>query len=328
MTSASIHSIETEKSAAKVDRPVPKTGDAPAREPGDAPAREPGEGPASEPADDSAQTEQRFFAQASEYLQEHPVARVAILFGVGALLQTALTTAAERSAQASGTRKRNLPQRDLSPETPPRPEQQAQPEPQPPLQSARRSARRSELPSDPARTHQFGVADMEITSNHPDGKNLLFKFAWKKRPIDAPEDDWPTDKMGFTAVRPNGKRTEFAFKAKTRPIPDEATAVGDARPGLGFGKMEFKSSAPGRRDFKFNWSRTPPNAAADDTEQPVRSSPSSRDPSAAASVVTKTAKKKAAKKKTIKKKTAKKKAVKKKTTKKKTVRKTAAKKKT
>jgi hypothetical protein len=241
MTSASIHSIETEKSAAKVDRPVPKPGDDNAKAAGldSNQVKEPEvkvDRPAPKPGDDSAQTEQRFFAQASEYLQEHPVARVAILFGVGALLQTALTTVAERSAQASGTRKRKLPQRDLSPQPEQQPEPRSEPQPKPQSQLEPRPApqRQTETPSDRHKTHQFGVADMEFTSHHPDGKNLLFKFAWKKRPVDAPEDDWPTDRMGFTAVRPNGKRTEFAFKAKTRPIPDEATAVGDARPGLGF----------------------------------------------------------------------------------------------
>lgn len=216
MTSAHLYSVRTEDSGAKVDRPARDIGDGRTKARG------------------------RFAAQAGDYIRRHPIAAVAIAFGVGVLLQTASTAAAQRTAQGTGTRKRRAPQKA--------PQRDPAPEPA--------SVRR--------RTHGFGAAEMEFITHHPDGKKVEFKFAWKKRPIDAPETDWPTDQMGFTADRPNGKHTAFTFTGKTRPVPaeDEKSAAGDYRPGLGRATMEFKSSRPGRRDFRFTWNRVPPESEA------------------------------------------------------------------
>jgi hypothetical protein len=252
MTSVSVDSRDTEDSAADVDRPAEELGD------------------------DSAKTPEGFVAQTEDYLRQHPVARVAIAFGIGALLQAALQAMPQRRPQGTETRKPRVPQRDLS----------------------------SAPPADCGRTHHLGAADMKFTTHHPDGKNVVFKFAWKKRPQDAPETDWSTDQMGFTAVRPNGKHTEFSFKGKTRPIPDKESSVGDSRPGLGWARLEFTSSAPGRRDFKFTWNRDPSDAAAADSDQSSGISPIREGGSAAVSAVDrqekraakKTSKKKASKK--------------------------------
>ena len=216
MSSVRVDSMDTEDSGASADHPAPEAGE------------------------DSAESHRGVVAQTEEYLRQHPLARVAIAFGIGALLQTALKAGVQRLAKGTEIPKGKIPQHNLSAEP--------------------RSAR--------PRTHQFGAADMEFSSHHPDGKNVEFKFAWKKRPVDAPEDDWPIDEMGFTAVRPNGKHTAFTFKGKTRPIPDEKTAVGDSRPGLGKATMEFTSSAPGRKDFKFTWKRVPPTTGPQDSDQP------------------------------------------------------------
>ena len=257
MTSARLNSRGTEDSAADVD------------------------GSAEEHGDDLAKARDSFVAQTEDYLRQHPLAQVAIAFGIGALLQTALKAMPQRSPSATETQKPRVPQRDLS----------------------------SEPESERRRTHHFGAADMKFTTHHPDGKNVSFKFAWKKRPTDAAETDWPTDQMGFTAVRPNGKHTEFSFNGKTRPIPDEETSVGDSRPGLGWAKMEFTSSVPGRRDFKFTWNRVPSDAAADGAAQPARVVHSREGGPVPESVVKKKANrlaKKSPKKKTPKKKTFKK----------------------
>lgn len=171
---------------------------------------------------------------AADYIRQHPVMSAVVAVGIGALLQAALTAVA--TGPAKGAKKRKP-------------------------KAAKRDSGSVSRPANP-RTHHFGAADMKFTTQHPDGKNVEFKFAWKKRPVDAPETDWPQDQTGFTAVRPDGRRTAFAFTGKTRPIPDEESAVGDNRPGLGWAEMEFTSSAPGRKDFTFNWSRKPPAAAA------------------------------------------------------------------
>jgi hypothetical protein len=269
MSSVRVDSMDTEDSGVSADHPVPEAGD------------------------DSTESRRGVVAQAEEYLRQHPLARVAIAFGIGALLQTALKAGMQRLAKGdeipkgietlkgAETPKGKIPQKNLS----------AKP----------RSAR--------PRTHQFGAADMEFSSHHPDGKNVAFKFAWKKRPIDAPEEDWPIDEMGFTAVRPNGKRTAFTFKGKTRPIPDEKSAVGDSRPGLGEAKMEFTSSAPGRRDFRFTWKRVPPAGGGQDSDQPPEISHIGDGESGAVSAVKRPEKrpaKKAYKKKAYKKKASKK----------------------
>ena len=92
------------------------------------------------------------------------------------------------------------------------------------------------------------------------GKNIEFRFAWKKRPADAPETDWPTDHMGFTADSPDGKHTEFSFTRKTRTLPadDPEKPISETHSGLGQATMEFVSRRPGHRDFRFTWNKVPP----------------------------------------------------------------------
>jgi hypothetical protein len=218
------------------------------------------------------------------------MAAMAIAFGVGALLRTAATDAVKRFAEKTGTRTRKVPQPPQSP--------------------------RPDLSFEPSvgrpRNHGFGVADMEFTTHHPDGKNVVFKFAWKKRPTDAPETDWSTDQMGFTATRANGKHTAFTFTGKTRPLSteNEKSAADDNRGGLGRATMEFVSSAPGRGDFKFTWNRIPSTAAAADSDQSSGISPIRESGSAAVSAVNgeeKRPAKKASRKKASKKKPSKKK---------------------
>ena len=221
-----------------------------------------------------------------KYIRQHPVAATAAAVGAGLLLQAVVKSLAQRNGTGSEKSKPKAPQRRASP-----------------------------TPASNRRTHDLGVADMKFTTHHPDGKNVMFKFVWKKRPTDASEIDWSTDEMGFTSDRPNGKLTKFTFKSKTRPIPDEESAVGDNRPGLGQAAMEFMSSAPGRRDFRFTWNRVPAAATVAGKNQP-EVTPVRHAGSDALSTVsqqeTRPAKK-ARKKKTPKKKTSKKKTAKKKT---------------
>ena len=269
MTFVRVDSKDTEDSGPSVDRPADE-----------------------EPGDDRAKAPERFAAPATDYIRQHPMAAMAIAFGVGALLQTAVKEAAKRFAQKTGTRTRKVPQ----PSPPPEPSFSG------------------------PRNHGFGVADMEFTTHHPDGKNVVFKFAWKKRPTDAPETDWSTDQMGFTATRANGKHTAFTFTGKTRPLStgNEKTAAGDHRAGLGRATMEFVSSAPGRRDFRFTWNRVPSTAVAADSDQPSGIAPIRESGSAAVRAVNRQEKlpaKKASKKKAPKKKASKKKASKKTTSK-------------
>ena len=100
---------------------------------------------------------------------------------------------------------------------------------------------------------------MEFNARRPGKKNIVFRFAWKKRPVNAPDTDWPTDNMGFAAARPDGTYTAFRMTRRTRPVP--ALTTGDSRPGLGQAAMEFIASRPGRKDFRFTWNKVPPNAS-------------------------------------------------------------------
>jgi len=213
-----------------------------------------------------------------EYIRQHPIAATAVAIAAGLLLQAAVKSLAQRPAKRPKKAKSESPSR-----------------------------RASSPPASTPRTHDFGTADMKFTTHHPDGKNVMFKFVWKKRPTGASETDWPTDEMGFTAERPNGKQTAFTFKSKTRPIPKKESAVGDSRPGLGQAAMEFTSSAPGRRDFRFTWNRVPAATTAADNNQrpelsPVRDVGS--DALSAGKLQKKRPAKKTRKKKTSKKKTA------------------------
>lgn len=113
--------------------------------------------------------------------------------------------------------------------------------------------------SGPRRTYDVGAADMLFSARRPGKKNIVFRFAWKKRPVNAPDADWPVDNMGFVAAHPNGRYTTFRMTRKTRPVP--AARTGDSRPGLGQAEMEFISSRPGRKDFRFTWTKVPPNAS-------------------------------------------------------------------
>jgi hypothetical protein len=165
----------------------------------------------------------------AQYIRKHPVVSITAAVGIAVLLRTMFMGPAARTGKGTQMKKSKSRPRDPDIESPPK----------------------------RPRTHHFGAADMEFSSKHPDGKTVNFKFAWKKRPTDAPEADWPVDQMGFSASRPDGKFTTFKFQGKIRPIPDEKTAVGDNRPGLGWARMDFVSSAPGRDDFAFTWNRTP-----------------------------------------------------------------------
>jgi hypothetical protein len=209
--------------------------------------------PAREPDEERTKWGEVLIPGLEDYLGQHPFETVAAVLGAGLMLRAALRSRSQRPEIAKPDESQRRALRESLPERP----LPAQPK----------------SPAARPRTHHFGAADMEFTTHHPNGRNVEFRFAWKKRPVDAPEADWPTDEMGFTAVRPNGKHTAFTFKGKTRPIPDEKTAVGDSRPGLGWAKMEFKKSAPGRRDFKFRWSRVPPSAAPTASTPPAGKKP-------------------------------------------------------
>lgn len=214
------------------------------------PRREPPTGDRSRPVDAPVDV--------GALIRQYPVAALSLAAGVGVLLQLALTAASERPARAA---KRGLGTAARREAADPAARASAGPAEREPKPEAGREAppRRRREPA----THDVGVADMEFTSTHPDGKSVVFRFAWKKRPIEAAETDWPTDDMGFTAERAGGKRTAFRFMRKTRPIPTESErrAGGDrSRPGLGWAEMEFTSSRPGEREFRFTWTKTPPPA--------------------------------------------------------------------
>ncbi len=170
------------------------------------------------------------------YIRKYPVAAVAIAAGVGTLLYAAWKSSGQAAVRGGKSSKRRPPAR-----------------------------------STPARDHDTGAMDMEFTTHHPDGKDIVFRFEWKKRPVDMPDTDWPVDRMGFTATRPDGKHTTFRMTRKTRPIPPGYgdPAPGGIRPGLGEGVMEFVSSAPGRGDLRFGWKKIPHAEAADNRSDPV-----------------------------------------------------------
>jgi len=107
--------------------------------------------------------------------------------------------------------------------------------------------------------HDVGALDMEFATHRPGGKNIQLNFGWKKRPVDAPETDWPTDNMGFKLDLPDGKETTFKMARKSRPVP---AGYGDViRRGLGEAALEFVSRRPDDGTFRFTWEKIPPATA-------------------------------------------------------------------
>jgi len=190
-------------------------------------------------------------ANEEDFIRRRPVAGMAIALGIGALLQTVAKTMEQQRSRPPATAR---PDGDAADEGTPLPPRRLPdpPAPDPDPECARR-------------THDTGAADMHFTAHHPDGKRIEFRFAWKKRPVEAPDADWPTDDMSFTVERPSGKRIAFSFTRKTRPLPadDLATPGPATRSGLGRANMEFVSSRPGRGDFRFVWTKRPPESAPD-----------------------------------------------------------------
>jgi len=151
------------------------------------------------------------------------------------------------------------------------PETEEEPEPGGP--------QRGKLPTEPQRgraaqrraadrrAYDVGALDMEMTAHRPSGKDVELSFGWKKRPVDAPETDWPTDNMGFTVNRPDGKNTTFKMARKSRPVP---AGYGDViRRGLGQAALEFVSNRPDGGAFRFTWEKIPPDTATEADEEPA-----------------------------------------------------------
>jgi len=185
-------------------------------------------------------------------IREHPVVALAAAAGLGILLQLALAAASQRPASGAAPRRRARRPSEAAEQASLEQGESAGPAPE----------RRRRQPA----THDVGAADIEFTTTHADGKSVVFRFTWKKRPIEAPETEWPTDDMGFTATRADGKRTAFRFTRKTRPVPTESERLAGGeryRPGLGRADMEFRASRPGQRDFHFTWTKKPPPEPAD-----------------------------------------------------------------
>lgn len=135
----------------------------------------------------------------------------------------------------------------------------------PPAKRQRGRAER-DLASD-GRAYHVGALDMQFTTHRPGGKNIQLDFGWKKRPVDAPETDWPVDNMGFTLDLPDGKETTFKMARKSRVVP---SGYGDAiRPGLGEAALEFVSRRPDDGTFRFTWEKIAPAAAPETNEKPA-----------------------------------------------------------
>jgi len=178
-----------------------------------------------------------------DYIRKHPFAGTAIALGLGILLQAAAKTAAKTAAPPRERGGKTSKPADEGPEAP----------------------RRLVAP-DRKTTHRAndtGAADMAFNANYPDGGKIEFRFSFKKRPVDAPESDWPVDHTGFTVDRPSGKNVSFRFARKTRSLPAKAREPGDndTHSGLGRAQMEFTSSRPNRGDFRFTWTKLPPGEA-------------------------------------------------------------------
>lgn len=171
-----------------------------------------------------------------DYLRKHPFAGTAIALGLGVLLQVAAKTA---SGQRQSTTKTTARPR----EEPAKPRRLPAPK-----------------PHDVGPSKDTGVADMVFSSNHPDGRKISFLFSWKKRPVDEPESKWPVDHMGFKLDRPDGKDVSFEIVRKTRTLPARVreTTGDDSHSGFGRVMMQFKSQRPGKGDFNFTWTKTPP----------------------------------------------------------------------
>ncbi len=174
-----------------------------------------------------------------DYIRKHPFAGTAIALGLGILLQAAAKTAAPPRERGGKTSK-------PAGEDPKAPRRLVAPD--------RKTTRGA---------NDTGAADMAFNANYPDGGKIEFRFSFKKRPVDAPESDWPVDHMGFTVDRPTGKNVSFKFARKTRSLPAKAREPGDndTHSGLGRAQMEFTSSRPNRGDFRFTWTKLPPGEA-------------------------------------------------------------------
>jgi len=156
---------------------------------------------------------------------------------------------------ASQARRRHEGREEMDPETSKRSKPPAK------RQSGRAA---NELAAD-RRAYDVGALDMQFTTHRPGGKNIQLNFGWKKRPVDAPETDWPTDNMGFTLDLPDGKETTFKMARKSRAVP---AGYGDViRPGLGEAALEFVSRRPDDGTFRFTWEKIPPAAAPETDEE-------------------------------------------------------------
>ena len=191
----------------------------------------------------------------NDLVRKHPVAAAAVAAGIGALLYAALRSSSRDAvaAQRAGESPAN-----------------------PSVKSPGRKSPARPVPM--RRDHDTGAMDMQFTAHRANGKEILFRFAWKKRPVDMPDAQWPVDRMGFTATRPDGKHTAFTFTRKTRPVPPGYgdPSPGGIRPGLGEAFMEFVSTAPGRGDFRFSWSKIPHAGAAEARDKAPKAVPRKR----------------------------------------------------
>lgn len=113
--------------------------------------------------------------------------------------------------------------------------------------------------SRPPRTHDVGAADMEFTTSRPGDRDIAFRFSFKKRPADADETDWPTDRVGFATTRRQGRRTAFTFTRRTRRVPAQELVLRDdeARPGLGLANLELVVRHADGKDFQLIWTKVP-----------------------------------------------------------------------
>lgn len=170
----------------------------------------------------------------AEIIRQHPFAVAAVAVGAAALLVAALTSLPKRPARKGAGRVASpTPLAALLPLTP---------RPRPP------------------RTHDVGAADLEFTTSRPGDRDVAFRFSFKKRPVDADETDWPTDRVGFATTRRQGRRTAFTFTRKTRPVPAQELVLRNdqARPGLGLANLELVVRHADGKDFKLIWTKVPP----------------------------------------------------------------------
>jgi hypothetical protein len=181
------------------------------------------------------------------YVRRHPVASVTIVVAAGALVTFGIRTGSLPRRRFAGTGTPFTGLRAML---------------APPALLKR--------PAQPLR--RIGVAGMEVATSGAHGANRTFRLNWKRRPADAPDENWPTDQVELRNKRADGGRTDFRLTWKT--LPPQAPIAPERYPGdapFGATAIELETTRPDGRTtgIGFKWRKLSPEEQTPDATPDV-----------------------------------------------------------